>query len=122
MKKIFILILIILAGMLVIAIYYDSGSKSEYLALQVLEQAERKTMITNAEIRTKHGYIIAGFRATSGKENTWVLLNAKHSPYYKQMPQVPFTLTRADMDKIRRMPEVSETVLAVLETRIRESE
>ena len=95
------------------------GSKSEYGALQGIEQEERSNFISDVKIIKRNGYVFAGFPTDDGQRNTWVLLNAKYSPYYKQMPAARFSITFTDLSKIKNIPEVSETVIAVLETRIK---
>ncbi len=96
-----------------------NGSKLEYGALQGIEYEERNNPISGAKIIKKDGYVFAGFSIDDGQGNTWVLLNAKYSPYYKQMPAARFSITITDLSKIKNIPEVSETVIAVLETRIK---
>lgn len=98
----------------------EFDNKSEYAVLQEASLIERESVISNVEIIYRRGYIIAGFRADNGRVNTWVLLNPKNSPFYKQTPQVQFTITREDLDQIRHIDGVSETVIAVLQTRVRE--
>jgi hypothetical protein len=97
----------------------ENGSKSEYGALQGIEYEERNNSISEVKIIKRGGYIFAGFPIDDGHGNTWVLLNARHSPYYKQMPAARFSITTTDLLKIRNIPEVTETVIAVLETHIR---
>lgn len=121
MKKITLHFLTLTVLCLLVSCTIFEGNKEEYGILQGVEYAERNSTISKVEIRRQNSYMLAGFRATSGKVNTWVLLNAKHSPYYKQIPQVQFALTHAEFEQIRSMPEVSDTVIAVLETRIQES-
>jgi len=98
--------------------YDEVGSKPEFSILQKVELENRQDIISKPRIIERDGYIIVGCPMETEKRNTWILLNAKHSPYYKQIPQGNFTLTKEDLDRIRKIPGVSYTVIAVLESRI----
>jgi hypothetical protein len=117
MKR-YLIVTILVTNLLSTAGCNEFEAKSEYAALQEVEYANRRTVISKAEIVKNHGYLIAGIRATGGKENIWILLNPKTHPYYKQIPQVNFTITHADLERIRQISAVSDTVIAVLETRV----
>jgi hypothetical protein len=118
-KVIFRMIIILVAGFLLFMDCGANGSKSEYGALQGIEYEERNNPISGVKIVKRNGYVFAGFPIDDGHGNTWVLLNAKHSPYYKQMPAARFSITSTDLSKIKNIPEASDTVIAVLETRIK---
>src|SRR5215510_674046 len=92
-------------------------SKDEYGILQVVEYENRRSPISGVEIVEKNGYWVAGFRAVSGDGNVWVLLNARYSPYYKQVPEEPFKVSQQSLDAVRRTLHVSKEVLEVLESR-----
>jgi len=92
-------------------------SKDEYGILQVIEYEQRGSSVSVVEIVEKNGYWAAGFRAGSGDGNVWVLLNARYSPYYKQVPEGPFKVSQQSIDAVRRTLHVSKEVLAVLESR-----
>jgi hypothetical protein len=98
----------------------DISTKSEYAVLQQIEYNHRQINISDVQIKMIGNYTVAGFRADNGKNNVWILLNAKHAPYYKQIPQDRFSLTAVELERIRATGNVSSTVVAVLETRIRE--
>ena len=100
----------------------EFGNKSEYGVLQeeLIAEAKQPNTTNGVVIKVRrNNYILAGFRAENGNERIWVLLNSSHSPYYKQIPQKNFTISSSDLDSIRSIDGVSETVLAVLETRVR---
>jgi hypothetical protein len=100
----------------------DFGNKSEYSILQEIEYSQRNLMVSKIEFKEKNGYFIAGFKADNANKNVWVLLNPKYPPYYKQMPQDRFSLTSSELNEIRQKSIASITVIAVLETRIRQAE
>lgn len=95
-----------------------TNSKTEYAVLQNVEYDNRDLIISNVVIQEYNNYVVAGFRAENKKENVWVLLNSKSSPFYKQIPQSRFSLTTTELNKIKGIQSVTETVVAVLETRI----
>lgn|SRR5262249_28718424 len=95
----------------------DVKSKDEYGILQVIEYEHRSSSISGVEIVEKNGYWVAGFRAVSGDGNVWVPLNARYSPYYKQVPEEPFKVSQQSLDAVRRTLHVSKEVLEVLESR-----
>jgi hypothetical protein len=96
----------------------DTMSKGEYSVLQVVEYEHRQTPVSGVQVIEKNGYLVAGFRPDGANENVWVLLNARHEPYYKQMPDTPFKVSKETLDTIRRTPGVSKEVLAALEERL----
>jgi hypothetical protein len=98
--------------------YKEFGSKAEYSVLQLVEERERNSSIPDVTFRVVNGYTVAGFPADGHKGNVWILLHPKHSPYYKQVPQLQFTISRNVMDRVRHTEDVSDTVIAVLETRM----
>jgi hypothetical protein len=98
----------------------DISTKSEYAVLQQVEYENRQNIISDVQIKIIGRYVVAGFRADNGRNNVWILLNVKHPPYYKQIPQNRFSITSVDLERIRENENVSSTVIAVLETRIRD--
>jgi hypothetical protein len=95
-----------------------TNSKTEYALLQSIEYENRTAKISNAVIKEYNNHWVAGFRADNKKENVWVLLDSAYSPFYKQIPQSPFSLTTAELNQIKSIKSVSDTVIAVLETRL----
>ena len=96
----------------------SAKSKEEYSVLQVVEYEHRRTPVAGVEVVEKSGYLVAGFRADDRDENVWVLLNARHAPYYKQVPEASFKVSQQALDVVRRTRGVSKDVLAALEARV----
>lgn len=114
-----ILVLSLTALLYIIASAYLSlVNKSEYSVLQLIENQERDVPINDVVLKTVEGYAVAGFPSQNNKGNVWLLLHPKHSPYYNQVPQYQFSITSETMNKIRSSSEASDTVIAVLETRV----
>jgi hypothetical protein len=97
----------------------ELGSKSEYAVLQQAEFEYRQNKLNGILIISKDKYFLAGFPSRIGDVNVWVLLNSKHYPYYKQIPEFDFLITADDMEKIKRVNDVSKKVIAELELRIK---
>ena len=98
--------------------YESVKSKEEYSVLQVVEYEHRGTSVSGVQIVERQGYRIAGFRSERGDGNVWILLDPRHAPHYKQVPEAPFKISTADLEIVRRTPSVSREVLAALEARV----
>jgi len=71
------------------------------------------------KIICKKKYFLAGFPSIDGGGNVWILLNPKYAPYYKQIPEVEFSITTDDIEKIKRVNGVSSKVVEELEFRLK---
>ncbi len=96
----------------------ETNSKAEYALLQSIEFENRSISISNVVIKEYNKHWVAGFRADNKKDNVWVLLDAAYSPFYKQIPQSRFSLTKEELNQIKSIKSVSDTVIAVFETRL----
>jgi len=101
MNKIKIIILILLISNGVFAYLYVTsngdgresfGDKHEWGILQLLEYNHRQKPITKIEFFDIEGYHIICIPSESG-HRVWIMLNPKHPPYYKQMPQNQYALS-----------------------------
>jgi hypothetical protein len=98
-------------------------NKQEYSVLQLAEYQGRVTSISGVTFRTIDNLQVAGFPTDDHRANTWVLLNPKHAPYWKQMPAgCQFTISEEVLDVIRANNDVSKKVIAVLETHVAKSD
>jgi hypothetical protein len=113
-----LLFAVIMAALLGCEGVENTMSKEEYGVLQVVEYEHRQTPVSGVEVIEKNGYLVAGFRPDGVDENVWVLLNARYVPYYKQMPDTSFKVSRETLDTIRRTRGVRKDVLAALEDRL----
>lgn len=99
--------------------YYEMKSKEEYSALQGVEYNRRDQPIKDFEILEHRGFRLAGFRIQRDGTNVWVLLNSRHPPFYKQMPDgKTFTVSKEALDAVRSTPDVNQDVLSTLESRV----
>lgn len=77
----------------------SAGAKREWGILQSLEYDHRQQPIDKIEFRDIDGYHIVCVRSEAGKR-TWIMLNPKYPPFYKQMPQVQFSLSSDQFNQI----------------------
>jgi len=68
------------------------GDKREWGMLQVLESENRTNSISKMEFVEKSEYRIVCCPG-SGGQRTWIMLNPKNPPYYKQIPSSDYSLT-----------------------------
>jgi len=95
------------------------GTKREWSELQLIESDNRSTMISKPEISERMGKSYLCVPSLSTGQRTWILLNAKYPPYYKQIPSYSnFQITSQDLDLIKSSGVASETVLQCLESHL----
>ena len=93
------------------------GNKSEWAVLQGVEYDHRSILLSAPMVLTIDDYRLAGLPKANGSGAVWVLLNPKHEPLYKQLPQDPYRLSAAQLAALN----VSDpSVLAELRTHVRE--
>ena len=110
----------LLLALLVLLGCSDFTNKAEYSVLQVAEFEGRSEAITGAVYRTIDGLPIMGVPAEGTNGNVWILLNPKAAPFYKQVPQRQFTISAAVLEEVKARHVATETVIAVLETHMRQ--
>lgn len=95
------------------------GTKREWGELQIVESQNRNTVISKPEISEQRGVTYLCVPALSTGQRTWILLDAKYAPYYKQMPaKNNFQITAQDLDLVKSRGVASETVLQCLESHL----
>ena len=93
------------------------GNKSEWSILQGVEHEHRTSSVRAPVVISVSGRRVAGLPRTDGPGLVWVLLNPKHDPLYKQLPDGQFSLSAAQLASL----QVSEpAVLAELRAHVRE--
>lgn len=91
----------------------ELASKPEWAILQSIEQDYRNKEFIEPEILTVHGHEVLGVQGKNG-QRIWILLKAKASPFYKQLPQGSFNISPEIIDQIRMSGSASETVIECL--------
>lgn len=98
----------------------STGSKKEYSILQEIESARRGMRLDpQVEIIESKDYWCAGFLSIDKKEKVWVLLNAKYSPFYKQVDgKAAYWISEIDFQALKSKNVCSATVLSVFQSRV----
>lgn len=112
------LILLLLIGLAVLAwpIAQETGSKSEYAALQAMASASGGPHILYA---TAQGKIAVGIQSNDKKDRIWILLRASWAPRLKVLQSnSTYTLTPKELDEILSRHSVSQEVAAELRAHI----
>ncbi len=97
------------------------GEKHEWGMLQGLEGDHRSSPISNLEFTNVQDRTIICLPALSGGR-IWIMLNPQSPPYYKQMPQGQYVLSKAQLDQIARQGNPTSTVEACLASHVRLSQ
>ena len=93
------------------------GSKSEWSVLQGVEFDHRTDRLSTPVVLNASGYRVAGFPRSDATGTTWVMLNPKSTPLYKQLPQASFSLSSV---QLAGLGSIEPSVLAQLRTHVRE--
>ena len=127
MNKTKIVIILLVASNILFAYLYmisngdgreSFGDKTEWSILQSLEYNNRNKPSAQIKFEEKDGYTIAYVPSLSGN-GVWVMLNPKNPPYYKQMPQIEYTLTPEQYSEITNTRVVTSTVESCLQSHMK---
>lgn len=94
------------------------GDKKEWAILQEIEYENRNNPDTQIKFKEKDGYKIAYVPSALG-HGVWIMLNPKNPPYYKQMPQIEYSLTPQQYSEIMKTGHVTSTVGICLQSHTR---
>lgn len=93
------------------------GDKHEWSVLEVTVAGARKTAICAPEFTEEEGYRVVCLTGVTGGR-VWVMLNPKSAPYYKQMPQSDYILTRKQFDLVVRVGHPISTVVECMSSHL----
>ena len=97
------------------------GDKHEWSILQVREYAARQLRpVAAPTFSSDAGYVLLTVPNHDKSKNIWIMLSPKSPPYYKQMPQGNYTISRGLFDVIARQGVASSTVQEVLASHVAE--
>jgi hypothetical protein len=100
----------------------ESGSdKREWSILQGLEYESRNQIGLKFEIIREGNYDIVVLPKQNKKGAILIMLNPKAPPFYKQMPNIPFNLSKEEYSKIIEHESTISTVEEALESHIQEN-
>lgn len=94
------------------------GGKREWSILQSLEYDYRQKSIDKIEFKDIDEYHMVCLQSESG-QRTWIMLNPKYPPFYKQMPQVQFSLSPDELNRIRNYQSFTSTVEVCLASHLK---
>ena len=130
MKKAILINLVVGTAILLVAIFFiwrfarpfffseELLSKREWSVVQSVEWARRDKPAGKLEIVQKEEFFLAGIPTQGGKKETWVMLNPRNPPYYKQLPEGNYSLSKKDMEQILATGAVVSTVENCLESHL----
>ena len=98
--------------------YDELGSKSDYSVLQGLEINSRGKVVSEPAVKSVGEYWVLGTPSSDGKSTIWILLNPRASPFYKQIPEGTYTISRGQLDAIIESKAASATVEAALASHV----
>jgi hypothetical protein len=99
----------------------ELASKPEWSAIQIIELQHRDKPSGGIEFVKVGEYSIVGLPVPDARKEIWIMLNPKHPPYYKQLPDGGYTLSKEDLKKILASGVVSSTVQNCLESHVEAS-
>ncbi len=97
----------------------SAGEKAEWSVLQAAEYKARGALQASPEVQTVEGYELLVVPGVDGK-NIWVMLNPTAPPYYKQLPEGQFSLSKAYVAQLSQTKRVGYTTAVVLNLLARE--
>ncbi len=86
------------------------GDKKEWAILQGFEYENRNKPEPQIKFVEKDGYKVVYVPASATGHGVWIMLNPKNPPYYKQMPQIDFSVTVQQYTEIINTGAVTSTV------------
>jgi type II secretory pathway pseudopilin PulG len=132
MKRATIIITISVFGIIAVAavpVFYlwfatdqdEIASKHEWSIIQATEWKFRGQSIGEHLIfHTEDHYSLVGVLSADASQRVWILLNPRHCPFYKRIPEVSLSLTESDITKIKSSGNIHPAVLAELMTYCKE--
>lgn len=96
---------------------YESGAdKREWSVLQGLEFSHRREKIDTIEFSHHAEYWIVCVPRHDDHARIWIMMDPASPPFYKQMPEGNFWLTKEQIEEIRRKTNPISTVLEALKS------
>jgi len=96
----------------------ELASKAEWSALQITEHEHRDSTTKRIEMAKTAGHQLVAIPAPGTGKKIWIMLNPRNPPYYKQLPQGDFSLSREQLNQILASREVSSTVEGCLRSHL----
>jgi hypothetical protein len=93
------------------------SEKTEWSVLQSVEYKNRGLPTSEPVFQVIGAYEVLGVRGLRG-ENIWLLLKPKAPPFYKQMPEGNYEVSKELIDRLVREHRLSYTVERVLASHV----
>ena len=100
--------------------YESSGSKSEYSVLQGVAVNGQGSVVSKPIFRSKGEHVLLVVPNNSNTGNIWIMLRPEHPPFYKQMPQGSYEISREVFNIVEERHLASSTVIESLASHIPE--
>ena len=96
----------------------ELATKPEWSILQGLEAEYRAKPVPELTVMVRSNHYFVSLQGCN-IDHVWVMLDAKESPLYKQMPPGNYQLTAAALDTITRTDHCNSTVIECLRSHLR---
>ena len=92
------------------------AAKHEWSVIETIEAQNKSTTIAEMTWITTDEYHLVGFE--SAGHRTWIMLNPREVPYYKQMPKGEYKLSSHQLDQIKASGLATPTVVECLTSHV----
>jgi transcription elongation factor len=96
----------------------ELASKVEWSIVQAVESQHHDKPGDEIEVVKMDDYSLVGIPVHDTRKEIWIMLNSRNSPYYKQLPQGSYALSKEDLKKILASGVVASTVENCLESHL----
>lgn len=96
----------------------EINSTSEWNVIQRVEVKHRSEPVSGIKIVVLEGYRLLCVASPTQGGKTWILLNPKWSPYYKQLPSGKYSITTEELKRINDEGKPTETVIECLRSHL----
>lgn len=98
----------------------SSGDKHEWSILQAKEYDSRQEVVDAPKFVSVGDYVLLVVPSADRSQNIWIMLSPQSSPFYKQLPQGDYSISRSLLDVIGQQGIASSTVEEVLASHLAE--
>jgi hypothetical protein len=88
----------------------SAGDKHEWSILQVQEYVARQQLVAKPTFSSSDGYVLLTVPSQDRSENIWIMLSPESPPFYKQMPQGSYAISRNLFDVVVKQRIASSTL------------
>jgi len=96
----------------------ELASKPEWSIVQAASSQDRDKPGNKIELVKIDEYSVVGIPVHDTRKEIWIMLNPRNPPYYKQIPQGSYTLSKEDLKTILASGVVISTVERCLESHV----